>query len=113
MQTIFYVTGLGLQIDKVMIMPGSELRLNAPAPGHWSRFGTTDIKEAEEAMRPKGMVVATPAAATDEPTAADAMSDEDLKTALEAAGVAVDGRWGRAKMIEVYETDVAAKADET
>lgn len=54
----FKVTGLGLQVDKVMILPGSELELSAPAPAHWSRFGTA------EQDAPKKMTVATPKAAT-------------------------------------------------
>lgn len=58
MQHKFKVTGLGLSVDKVMIMPGSELTLSGPAPGHWSRFGTS------EQDAPKQMAVATPKAAT-------------------------------------------------
>ncbi|MEP2955534.1 MAG: hypothetical protein ABJN39_09355 [Sulfitobacter sp.] len=56
MQHKFKVTGLGLQVDKVTIMPGSELMLSAPAPGHWQRFGTSEQEE------PKKMTVATPQA---------------------------------------------------
>ena len=58
MQNKFKVTGLGLQIDKVMILPGSDLVLSGPAPSHWSRFG-----EAGQASE-KEMTVATPKAAT-------------------------------------------------
>ena len=57
MQHKFKVTGMGLQVDKVMILPGSELVLSAPAPGHWSQFGTSERDE------PKKMTVATPKAA--------------------------------------------------
>lgn len=56
MQQKFKVTGLGLQVDKVAILPGSELILSAPAPSHWSRFGTS------EQDAPKQMTVATPKA---------------------------------------------------
>ena len=59
MQHNFKVTGLGLTIDKVMIMPGSELTLSAPAPGHWRRFG--EASQADE----KQMMVATPTAGND------------------------------------------------
>jgi len=58
MQHKFKVTGLGLTIDKVTIMPGSDLTLSGPAPSHWQRFGTSE----QEA--PKTMTVATPKAAT-------------------------------------------------
>lgn len=58
MQHKFKVTGLGLQVDKAMIMPGSELVLSGPAPGHWSRFGNA------ETGGEKQMTVATPKAAT-------------------------------------------------
>lgn len=58
MQHKFKVTGLGLSVDKVMILPGSELTLSAPAPGHWARFGTS------EQDAPKQMTVATPKART-------------------------------------------------
>ena len=61
----FKVTGHGLQVDKVMILPGSELVLSGPAPGHWSRFGST------EQDAPKKMTVATPKAATRGKKAAD------------------------------------------
>lgn len=56
MQHKFKVTGLGLTVDKVMILPGSELTLSGPAPGHWSRFGTA------EQDAPKAITVATPKA---------------------------------------------------
>jgi len=59
MKSVFKVTGLGLQVDKVMIMPGSELVLSAPAPSHWQRFG--DAGSAED----KKMTVATPKAGND------------------------------------------------
>lgn len=61
MKQKFKVTGHGLQVDKVAILPGSELMLSGPAPGHWSRFGTSE----QEA--PKEMTVATPKAATPKP----------------------------------------------
>ncbi len=61
----FKVTGLGLQVDKVMILPGSELVLSGPAPGHWARFGTA------EQDAPKEMTVATPKAATPRKKVAD------------------------------------------
>lgn len=35
----FTITGPGLQVDKVMILPGSTLVLSAAPPAHWSRFG--------------------------------------------------------------------------
>ncbi|GGX63236.1 hypothetical protein GCM10007385_35460 [Tateyamaria omphalii] len=107
MKNQFFVTGLGLKIDKVMIMPGSTLTLNTPAPGHWSRFGTSDLAEAEQRMEAQHLTVATPAAAvqTSEPTGkpktkkrqgleqqatdnsvefTDEMSDDDLLTAIKA-----------------------------
>ncbi len=52
----FKVTDHGLQVDKVSILPGSVLVLSAPAPGHWSRFGSA------EQDAPKAMTVATPKA---------------------------------------------------
>ena len=58
MQHKFKVTGLGLTIDKVTIMPGSDLTLSGPAPSHWQRFGTSEQES------PKTMTVATPKAAT-------------------------------------------------
>jgi len=58
MKSVFTVTGLGLQVDKVMIMPGSDLTLSGPAPSHWQRFGTSEQES------PKTMTVATPKAAT-------------------------------------------------
>jgi len=111
MKNQFFVTGLGLKIDKVMIMPGSTLTLNTPAPGHWSRFGTSDLAEAEQRMEAQHLTVATPAAAvqasdqTDQTGVkaktkkrqgleqqatdngiefTDEMSDDDLLTAIKA-----------------------------
>lgn len=55
MSHTFKVTGLGLQVDKVNILPGSSLSLSALPPAHWSRFG-----EVEEV---KTLTVATPEAA--------------------------------------------------
>lgn len=59
MKHTFKVTGMGLTIDKVMIMPGNKLTLNAPAPRHWDRFGERGTE------MPKEAVVATPEAKTD------------------------------------------------
>ncbi len=56
MQNRFKVAAHGLQVDKVMILPGSELVLSGPAPGHWSRFGVP-VQDA-----PREMTVATPKA---------------------------------------------------
>lgn len=88
----FTVTGLGLTIDKVMVMPGSEMILSAPAPAHWSRFGTSEGKAME---------VATPAAGNDgktkkrtaleaqatklEITFDDDTSDDDIAAAIKVA----------------------------
>ena len=36
----FDVTGLGLQIDGRMVMPGSKLFLNGKPPAAWKRFGS-------------------------------------------------------------------------
>lgn len=58
MSHIFEVTGLGLQIDKVHILPGSQLTLSGPAPSHWSRFGNPGNGA------PKQLEVATPEAAS-------------------------------------------------
>jgi len=77
MSDTFTVTGLGLQIDKTMILPGSELNLSRPAPAHWARFG--------DAGSAKTMVVATPEAAT--------VANGDLKAQAEELGIKVDGRW--------------------
>lgn len=54
MQHKFKVTGLGLKIDGVMIMPGSEVTLSAKAPAHWSRFGEPSIGQERK------LEVATP-----------------------------------------------------
>jgi len=78
----FKVTGLGLQVDKTMILPGSQLVLSRPAPGHWSRFG-------EAGSDAKEMTVATPEAAVSAPEQAG-----DLKAQAEELGIKIDGRWG-------------------
>lgn len=79
MSNTFNVTGFGLHVDKTMILPGSELKLSRPAPGHWSRFGEAGAAPDAE------MVVATPEAA---------VGDEgDLKAQAEDLGIKVDGRW--------------------
>lgn len=57
MAETFKVTGLGLQVDGAMIMPGSDLILSRPAPSHWSRFGDAGLKGK--------LTVATPAATSD------------------------------------------------
>lgn len=86
MSNSFTVTGLGLQVDKVMIMPGSELVLSAPAPSHWANFGTAGIAE-------KALIVATPEAAVeaDDDTA-------DLAKQAQELGIEVDGRWGAKRL---------------
>ena len=104
MKDVFEVTGLGLRIDKCMIMPGSILVLNSKPPSHWARFGDTGAE----------MEVATPAAAVEgggdgksgndsagektkkrkgletqagklEIEFTDEMSDDDLQAAIKAA----------------------------
>lgn len=82
----FKVTALGLQVDKVMILPGSNLELSAPAPAHWSRFGEAGRDEAKE------LTVATPAAAK--------TSEPSLQEQAEALGIEVDGRWGDKRLQE-------------
>lgn len=95
MKNTFTVTGLGLAIDKVMIMPGSELMLSGPAPGHWARFGEAGKVSEKE------MVVATPAAGASDKTKkrvgleaqaadlkiafTDETSDDDLIAQIKAA----------------------------
>lgn len=53
----FKVTGLGLKVDGVMIMPGSEVTLSAKAPSHWSRFGEPSIGQGKAERK---LEVATP-----------------------------------------------------
>lgn len=53
----FKVTDIGLQVDKVQILPGSELTIKGDVPGHWQRFGSV-VSDA-----PKSVTVATPGAA--------------------------------------------------
>lgn len=90
MSNSFTVTGLGLQVDKVMIMPGSELVLSAPAPSHWANFGSAGIAE-------KTLIVATPEAAVE--AAAEADDDTaDLAKQAEELGIEVDGRWGAKRL---------------
>lgn len=60
MQHQFRVTGLGLKIDGVMIMPGSEVILNARPPAHWQRFGEASTGEEKPKPAPKEFEVATP-----------------------------------------------------
>lgn len=60
MRKKFKVTGLGLKIDGVMIMPGSEVTLNANPPSHWQRFG--ELSGATDERKPeRKLEVASPA----------------------------------------------------
>lgn len=87
MQHTFKVTGLGLQVDKVMILPGSELVVKSAPPSHWQRFG--EYGQAEE----KKITVATPSAGTDGKT--------KKRVGLE----------DQAKKLEVEFTDETSEAD--
>lgn len=60
MRKKFKVTGLGLKIDGVMIMPGSDVILNANPPSHWQRFGEM-LGSAEEKKPERKLEVASPA----------------------------------------------------
>lgn len=64
----FTITGLGLQVDKTMILPGSTLLLSGPAPSHWARFGNAGGNT---------LVVATPEAAVSADDAAEAAVSAD------------------------------------
>ena len=90
MSHIFEVTGLGLQIDKVHILPGSQLTLSGPAPSHWSRFGNPGNSA------PKKLVAATPAAAAPAPKAADSGTPAP-KTATKAPAAPPSAPKGNAK----------------
>jgi len=91
MQHKFTVTDVGLTIDKITILAGSELTLSSQPPAHWSRFG--EYGQGEE----KALVVASPAKKTKkraglEKQAAsfnielvDGTSDDDLIEAIKAA----------------------------
>lgn len=59
MSHTFKITDLGLQVDKVMIRPGSTLVLSSPPPAHWMRFG--------EVEQDRPLTVATPKAAAEAP----------------------------------------------
>ncbi len=52
----FRVTGLGLKIDGVMIMPGSEVTLSAKPPSHWQRFGEYFTGQDEPKKKPAPQV---------------------------------------------------------
>lgn len=75
----FFVTGLGVVLDNRGVLPGSTLLLKQQPPSHWSRFGTTDAKEAE-----KRMEVATPKA-TSKAEAKAAADEAKTKAAAKAA----------------------------
>ena len=87
MSNKFFVTGLGLQVDKTMILPGSELVLARPAPSHWTRFGNAGGEG-------KTLTVATPEAAVSEPEEDTA----ELAAQAKELGIDVDGRWGAKRL---------------
>lgn len=100
MNNTFTVTGLGLKVDKVMIMPGSTLSLNQPAPSHWSAFG-------DPAVAPKEMVVASP---SPDDVTLDAIMDMDrdaLVDYLNANDVKFDARLGEDKLRELAVDDLS------
>lgn len=74
MQKKFKVTGLGLKIDGVMIMPGSDVILNANPPSHWQRFGEM-LGSADEKKPERKLEVASP----EPPAAPDPEPEQDDK----------------------------------
>lgn len=94
MQKRFTVTGLGLKIDRVMVMPGSDLILSADPPSHWQRFGHVEGSVSERVFH-----VATPK---------DEGEQDDELEALRArykdvTGSTPDGRWGAERIRQALE----------
>lgn len=90
----FHVKELGLVLnDGRMAMPGSVIVLTAPAPAHWSRFGSTSTQA-------RTLEVATPAPAQQPAEETDTGLDALRAEYEDVTGKQADKRWKAERLAE-------------